>query len=185
MRAAGLLDSPRISKTRGSTPGGKLDQTTGLDSTSILIAIGLLAIVALAIGISALVRVRGMSRRFPWVTGKDASGVDTLPLLLSAVEGNQRDLKELQQAFQLSTVESRTHFKRMSIVRYNAFEGVAGQQSYSLCLLDENRNGILISNLVGTNFSRSYVVEVKTGEPARPLGEEEKEALATAIKNGS
>jgi len=162
-----------------------LDQTTGLGSNSILILIGSLAIVGLAIGISALVRVRGMSRRFPWVTGKDASSVDTLPLLLSAVEGNQRDLKELQQAFQLAAIEARTHFKRMSIVRYNAFEGVAGQQSYSLCLLDENGNGILISNLVGTNFSRSYAVEVKSGEPTRPLGEEEKEALATAIKNGN
>lgn len=161
-----------------------MDQTTGLGN-AILLVIGSLAIVSLAIGISALVQVRGMSRRFPWVTGKDASSIDTLPLLLSAVEGNQRDLKELQQAFQSAAVEARTHFKRMSIVRYNAFEGVAGSQSYSVCLLDENRNGILISNLVGTNINRSYVVEIKTGEPARPLGDEEKEALATAIKNGS
>jgi hypothetical protein len=106
-------------------------------------------------------------------------------LLLSAVEGNHRDIKELQQAFQSASIEARTHFKHMGIVRYNAFEGVAGQQSYSLCLLDENRNGILISNVVGTNVNRSYAVEVKTGEPARPLGEEEKEALAIAIKNGN
>jgi hypothetical protein len=162
-----------------------LDQTTGLDSNSILIVVGALTVASLIIGIYALARVRAISRRFAWVTGKDASNVDTLPSLLSAVEGNHRDIKELQQAFQSASVESRTHFKRMGIVRYNAFEGVAGQQSYSLCLLDENKNGILISNLVGTNVSRSYAVEVKTGEPARPLGEEEKEALATAIKNGN
>ena len=162
-----------------------MDQTTGLDSDSILIVVGALTVAGLFIGVYALTRVRAISRRFVWVTGKDASSVDTLPLLLSAVQGNQRDIKELQQAFQLTSIEARTHFKRMGIVRYNAFEGVAGQQSYSLCLLDENRNGILISNLVGTNMSRSYAVEVKTGEPARPLGEEEKEALATAIKNGN
>jgi len=162
-----------------------LDQSTGLNSSSIVLLVGALGVVGIVIGIFALVRLRAISGRFAWVTGKDAATVDTLPTLLAAVDENQRNIRDLQAEFKLASVESRTHFKKMGIVRYNAFEGVAGQQSYSLCLLDENQNGILISNLVGTNFSRSYAVEVKTGEPARPLGEEEKEALATAIKNGN
>lgn len=162
-----------------------MDQTAGLDSNVIVLLAGALGVVGIAIGVFALVKLRAISGRFAWVTGKDAASVDTLPTLLASVEGNQRDIRELQSEFKAASIESRTHFKRMGIVRYNAFEGVAGQQSYSLCLLDENQNGILISNLVGTNFSRSYAVEVKTGEPARPLGEEEKEALATAIKNGN
>jgi hypothetical protein len=147
--------------------------------------IGALGAAGVLAGAIALVRLRSISKRFAWVTGKDAGGVDTLPALLAAVEGNQREVHDLRSKFELASVEARTHFKRMGIVRYNAFDGVAGQQSYSLCLLDENRNGILISNLVGTNFSRSYAVEIKTGEPARPLGEEEREALASAIQNGN
>jgi hypothetical protein len=75
--------------------------------------------------------------------------------------------------------------KYMGIVRYNAFEGVAGQQSYSLCILDENKTGILISNLVGTNFSRGYAVDIKNGEPSRPLGDEEGAAVKEAMKNGN
>src|SRR4029453_394065 len=118
------------------------------------VALGALGVI---IGIAALVRVRAISGRFSWLT--DKSSVDSLPKLLAAVENNGRDVRELQDAFQQALVEARTHFKRMSIGRYNAFDGVAGQQSYSMCLLDENQNGILISNLVGTNFSRSYAVE--------------------------
>lgn len=162
-----------------------MDQSTGLNSSIIVLVVGALGVIGVVIGIFALVRLRAISGRFAWVTGKDAAAVDTLPSLLAAVDENQRNIRDLQSEFKLASVESRTHFKKMGIVRYNAFEGVAGQQSYALCLLDENQNGILISNLVGTNFSRSYAVEVKTGEPARPLGEEEKEALATAIKNGN
>ena len=161
-----------------------MDSTILNPNTIVLIA-GALGVVGIIIGIMALVRLRAISGRFSWVTGKDAAGVDTLPTLLAAVGENQRAIRDLQGEFQSASIEARTHFKRMSIVRYNAFEGVAGQQSYSLCLLDENKNGILISNLVGTNFSRSYAVEVKTGEPQRPLGEEEKEALAMATKNGN
>lgn len=162
-----------------------MDQTSGLNGNTIVLLVGALGVVGIVIGVLALVRLRAISGRFAWVTGKDASSVDTLPTLLAAVESSQRDIQTLQTEFKLASIEARTHFKRMSIVRYNAFDGVAGQQSYSLCLLDENQNGILISNLVGTNFSRGYAVEVKSGEPARPLGEEEKEALATAKKNGN
>jgi hypothetical protein len=159
-----------------------MGQDTVAAAVWLLAAIG---IVGLAIGVFALARLRSISRRFTWVTGKDPSGVDTLPALLGAVESNQRDIRELKQAFEAALLEARTHFKRMGIVRYNAFDGVAGTQSYSLCLLDENRNGILVSNLVGTNFSRSYAVEIKAGEATRPLGEEESQALALAIKNGN
>jgi len=150
----------------------------------LVIVIGAVGVLALLIGIAALVQARSVTRRFGWVA-KGESNVDTLTSLLRAVEGSQRDITALQSAFQAAQVEARTHFKHMGIVRYNAFDGVAGQQSYSLTLLDENENGILISNLVGTNFSRSYAVEIKTGEPTRPLGDEETQSLALAKKNGN
>jgi hypothetical protein len=151
-------------------------------STAIITA---LALGALVVGLLAFFRVRAVSKRFSWATGQDAGSVDTLPALMRSVENNQRDVALLKDSFQAAAIEGRTHFKHMGIVRYNAFEGVAGQQSYSLCILDENKTGILISNLVGTNFSRGYAVDIKNGEPSRPLGDEEKAAVEAAIKNGN
>jgi len=58
---------------------------------------------------------------------------------------------------------------------------VAGQQSYSLCLLDANNDGVVLSSLVGTNFSRGYAVEIRSGEAQRKLGDEEAKALAEAL----
>jgi hypothetical protein len=164
---------------------GNLEPTAAISPGTATIVLAAVGLVALLIGVLALARVQSISRRFAWVTRGEGGGVDTLPALLRAVEGNQRDVAALQSAFEAASVEARTHFKRMGIVRYNAFDGVAGQQSYSLCLLDDNRNGILISNIVGTNSSRSYAVEVKAGEVARPLGDEESQALAAATKNGN
>jgi hypothetical protein len=164
---------------------GTADQTIAMNPGTITIVLAAVGIVGILIGVFALVRVRSISRRFAWVTESDGGGVDTLPALLRAVQTSQKDIAALESAFAAASIEARTHFKRMGIVRYNAFDGVAGQQSYSLCLLDENRNGILISNIVGTNSSRSYAVEVKAGEVARPLGDEESQALAAATKNGN
>lgn len=155
-----------------------------MDTNSLVIAAAAVALVAFVVAVMALAHIRKLSRRFSWVLGGDTSSVDTLPALLRAVENNQQDIVALKSAVEAAGLEARTHFKRLGIVRYNAFDGVAGQQSYSLCLLDENRNGILISNLVGTNFARGYAVEIKSGEPARPLGDEESQALNAATKNG-
>jgi len=156
-----------------------------MDTNFAAYAAAAVAVIALIVGTMAFAAIRKMSRRFAWVSGGDAASVDTLPALLRAVEKNQHDIAALKSTVEALIVESRTHFKRLGIVRYNAFDGVAGQQSYSLCLLDENHNGILISNLVGTNFSRGYAVEIKSGEPARPLGEEETQALRNATHNGN
>ena len=156
-----------------------------MDTNNLVIASAAVALIALVVGGMAFAHVRKLSRSFSWVSGGDASGLDTLPALLRAVETNQQEILALKSVVEAAGVEARTHFKRLGIVRYNAFDGVAGQQSYSLCLLDENKNGILISNLVGTNFSRGYAVEIKSGEAARPLGDEESQALRAATKNGN
>lgn len=160
---------------------GNVDQT-------IFIALAVitgLALGSLIVGLLAFSRVRTISKRFAWAVGQDAGSTDTLPALLRAVETNSRDVGILKDSFEVAVVEGRTHFKRMGIVRYNAFDGVAGQQSYSLAILDANNTGILISNLVGTNFARGYAVEIKGGEPARPLGDEERAAVEAAMKNGN
>lgn len=160
---------------------GNVDQTVLL----LTAIIGALALGGFVVGLLAFSRARAISKRFSWATGQDAGSVDTLPALMRSVENNQRDVALLKETFQAAAVEGRTHFKYMGIVRYNAFEGVAGQQSYSLCILDENKTGILISNLVGTNFSRGYAVDIKNGEPSRPLGDEEGAAVKEAMKNGN
>jgi hypothetical protein len=156
-----------------------------METNSLVYIVAAVALLGLVVGGMALAHVRKLSRRFSWVSGGDTSSVDTLPALLRAVESNQQEIITLKSVVDAAGVESRTHFKRLGIVRYNAFDGVAGQQSYSLCLLDENKNGILISNLVGTNFARGYAVEIASGEPARPLGDEESQALKAATKNGN
>ncbi len=160
---------------------GNVDQTVLVAAAVITI----LALVSLIVGLLAFSRVRAVSKRFSWAVGQDAGSVDTLPALLRAVETNSRDVGVLKDSFEAAGIEARTHFKKMGIVRYNAFDGVAGQQSYSLAILDENKTGILISNLVGTNFSRGYAVDIKNGEPSRPLGDEEKAAVEEAMKNGN
>jgi len=143
--------------------------------------LGVLAVVGLVIGGMGLRRVSVMSRRFAWATGAETD-VATLPALLSTVESNVRRIGQMEAVVREHTAEMQTHFKHAGLVRYDAFDGVAGQQSYSLCLLDDHRNGVLVSNLVGSNFNRGYAVEIQGGVATRKLGEEEERAIVAATE---
>lgn len=72
-------------------------------------------------------------------------------------------------------------YQKMGIVKYDAFNQMGGQLSFSLALLDENNNGFIINSVHSTEGCYSYTKEIKNGESSISLGKEEEEALATAI----
>lgn len=148
---------------------------------SLALMAGFVGIAALVLGVLAFMRLHALTRPFQWLSGQWDGELDSLPALLQTVERNAKDLESVRAAVEAVTDEGRSHFKRIGLVRYDAFDGVAGQQSYSLCLLDDNRNGFVLSNLVGANFSRSYAIEIARGEAPRKLGEEEDRALHLAL----
>ena len=49
--------------------------------------------------------------------------------------------------------------------------------------MTREKNGFMLTNLVGRNSTRGYAIEVKNGEAERELGSEETEALACSIKS--
>jgi hypothetical protein len=158
-----------------------IDQAVGQNIGIIVVAVAAVAVAALALAATIASRVGRVTRRFAWVASRGVGEVDSLDSMLRVVESSAREVERLRADLDGLMEESRRHFKRIGLVRYNAFEGVAGHQSYSLCLLDENRNGVLLSSLVGTNFNRAYAVEIADGEAPRKLGDEERAALKMAL----
>lgn len=154
------------------------------NAAALLLLVGLAAVVALVLAARAHVKLQAVTRPFTWLSGQWDGEMDSLPALLQTVEKNARELAEIRRALDGVVEEQRFHFRRLGLVRYDAFDGVAGQQSYSLCLLDDNRNGFVLSNLVGANFTRSYAVEISDGQAPRKLGEEEDRALRIALDRG-
>ena len=160
---------------------GGFNSFVNQNAGSLALLAGFVAVAALVLGVLAFMRLQAITRPFQWLSGQWDGELDSLPALLQTVERNAKDLETVRAAVEAVTSEGRSHFKRIGLVRYDAFDGVAGQQSYSLCLLDDNRNGFVLSNLVGANFSRSYAIEIARGEAPRKLGEEEDRALHLAL----
>ncbi|MEA2448239.1 MAG: hypothetical protein QOG63_171 [Thermoleophilaceae bacterium] len=119
----------------------------------------------------------------------------------------QRDIvthaEQLQTAFtQLRdwVEESIEHFERRmgeveqridgcvayrSLVRYDAYNELSGQQSSSIALLDARKSGVVLSSIVHRDQARLYVKQLHAGEAQHELSPEEQEAVDQALSAGA
>ena len=72
-------------------------------------------------------------------------------------------------------------YQKTGLVKYDAFREMSGALSYSLALLDQENNGVLISSMYSREGCYSYAKDIVKGESKINLSEEEAEALKQAV----
>ncbi len=70
--------------------------------------------------------------------------------------------------------------RKIGFVRFDAFDDVGGEQSFSLAMLDGNNNGVILSSIYSRNDSRFYAKRISAGESSHTLSSEEADALRQA-----
>lgn len=80
------------------------------------------------------------------------------------------------------TVEEQVHrtISRIGVVRYDAFDDIGGQLSFSAALLDEHADGVVLTSITGRSGGRTYLKPVASGEGSLPLSDEERAAVTSA-----
>ncbi len=75
--------------------------------------------------------------------------------------------------------------QKVGIVRFNAFDNVGSNLSYSIALLDNYNNGVVISSLYSRDSSSTYAKPVVDGKSSFSLSEEEIESIEKATDQHS
>lgn len=89
-----------------------------------------------------------------------------------------------QQQATIKKVQADT-FQKIGFVKYNAFENIGNDLSFSLTLLDGNNNGVCISSVYGRNESRIFSKPIIEGKSMISLSQEELASLNEALGNKS
>ena len=79
--------------------------------------------------------------------------------------------------------ESEFFLRKIEIIRYNPFGGVGGDQSFSIALLDNNNDGIIITSLYTKDGNRVYAKPITNGESMYSLSDEEKKVIFKAMES--
>jgi len=72
-------------------------------------------------------------------------------------------------------------FKKIGMVKYNAFKNVGNDLSFALALLNDNNDGFILNGIYSAEMSNIYAKQIKNGKCNSRLLEEEKKALEIAI----
>jgi hypothetical protein len=129
--------------------------------TTLLAALAAASVVAVVLSVVALRRVRGITRR---------SADSPLP---TDVGGLRREVAALR-------VEVADALRHLAVVRYDAFGDMGGHLSWSLALVDDGGNGVVLTSIHGRSEARTYAKNVSAWSCDQPTSPEEEEAIRVA-----
>ena len=158
----------------------------GFDLGYLLIGMTVTILLLLIFLILLIVQIRKTSklkkRLDKFLTGKDGTSLEQdiaglyedNKLLKANTEKNKKDIRTLYKNMESA-------YQKMGLVKYDAFNQMGGQLSFSLALLDENNNGFIINAMHTREGCYTYIKEIIDGNSVIVLSEEEQEALKRAM----
>lgn len=153
------------------------------DLTYLFIAAYVLILILIIVVIVQGVKFNKLSKKYKkFMLGKNAKSLekDIVGLyednkfIKASAEKNKNDIRALYKKLEST-------FQKIGIVKYDAFNQMGGQLSFSLALLDENDNGFILNSVHGAEGCYSYTKEIKNGMCDISLGDEERQALNMAM----
>lgn len=144
----------------------------------------ILTVAAFATAVVLLCRYTALKRRVDrFLRGRDASSLEDM--LLKVLEDNQKvkiQLKNNVNEIVRINENLISAYRKIGIVKFNAFPGMAGKVSSSICLLNNENNGFIINSIHGQDGCYTYVREIMNGKSVSALTKEDEEALKIALQ---
>ncbi|HEX8994055.1 MAG TPA: DUF4446 family protein [Candidatus Paceibacterota bacterium] len=161
---------------------------TGTLPTSFASVGPLWAIVAFAFGIICIalllisvMRLRNRLSKF--MKGKDGASLEaSLHWLTQKAAETDETLKAHKEALEFIDKRVGRSIRGYSLIRYDAYVGAGGSQSFSTALIDEHADGYILSVVANRNHTGVYAKRVTGGTAESSLTEEETQALTEAKK---
>lgn len=101
--------------------------------------------------------------------------------ILSYVQKLEKKTEELSEELSIVRKMAELSIQKVSVIRFNPFKDVGGDQSFSIALLDFENNGFVISSIFMREGSKIYTKPVKNGQSEYALSEEEEKAIKKAL----
>ena len=77
-------------------------------------------------------------------------------------------------------LNNKNNIQKIGFMRFNPFDDAGGNISFTLALLNDHNQGVVLSSLHGREGTRMYAKAVKDGKSETQLTEEEREAIKNA-----
>lgn len=155
-----------------------MEQQPGLFITISLSAAGLLLLLVIVLWINLLSFKKKFKQLMKGATGENLEELLKQHVILvqqhrELAEDNRVTMKVIEE-------NQRKSVQYVGVKRFNAFEDVGSRLSYSVALLDDHLNGVVLTGLHGRYESTTYAKAIEHGHSEQHLSVEEMDALQMA-----
>ena len=154
-----------------------------LDNVSIVVGVLLLAVIGLGVAVVVLGRRLSRATATHRSLAEEASGRPLGEVLVAQgerIRTVENRMAEVDGRYRQLADRSRGSLQHIGLVRFNPFEDTGSDQSFAIALLDDERNGIVLSALHGRAGTRIFAKPLRDGTSTHVLSDEEQEALRIA-----
>lgn len=142
-----------------------------------------IVLILFILNIISLVKISKLKKNYKsFMEGNDAKSLEETIITRFRQVDDLKVNQELQnkdiQALKANILKT---YQKFGLVKYDAFNEMGGQLSFSLAMLDKKNNGFLLNTVHNREGSYTYVKEIFDGKSEINLSEEEGEALNKAI----
>lgn len=157
-------------------------------AVTLLLAVALaLALLALVAATAANVRAGRMIRRYrALMTGTDGTDLSSvLTGYLARLDAAEQSVTRAEGRVHRMDGRARSAVQRVGLARYNGLDELGGEQSFSLALLNDASDGIVVTALNGRERTRVLAKPVRGGDSPYALTPEERAVIAEAMGGGA
>jgi len=164
-----------------------MDELNRFFADNLVIVVGVLLALILILLILALLqsmRLRRAVRAYRALVGGGSGGgslSDVLERHVGRVAEVQGRLAEVEAQNARLTERSATSIQHIGLVRFNPFDDTGSDQSFAIALLDDRRDGVVVSSLHGRSNTRVFAKPVEGGASSHALSDEETKAIRIAV----
>ena len=146
----------------------------------LLIIMVLLLIIIVTILLRDINKLESKYRKF--MKGTTGGNLEQMIIdKINSIESNKElSNKALEECKRLDE-QIKGCIQKVAIIRYKAFENVGSDLSFSIALLNDKNDGIVLTGIYGRQDSTTYAKPIDKGISRYELSEEEKHVLKDAI----
>ena len=153
-------------------------------TTEIVFGTALLSLISFLIVLINTFRTNKILRKYKrLMRGSDNKNLEAMLYShLDTLQAGLTRIKDLELQLSSLTGNMDRCIQRVGVVRFNAFDQMGGDQSYSIALLDENGNGFVLTGLYSRSSTTTFAKPIQARQSKYALSDEEKEAIERAFR---
>ena len=148
----------------------------------VVLVMAILLVALLTTTIILLVKIGKLTKKYnAFMKGSDGHTLESTILnRFKEIDILKDETNYISEKLNIACETLITAYQKIGIVKYDAFKEMGGKLSFSLCLLDDENNGFILTSMHTREGCYTYVKEIIKGESFVVLSEEERSALEEA-----